>query len=53
MSLIRGIHNMVTYFVQIYATLDASMINLLALRLDKRIELKQSSYYVENFAKCN
>ena len=37
---------MVTVFAQIYALLDALISNLLALRLDKRMELKLSSFDV-------
>ena len=37
---------MVTVFAQIYALLDALISNLLALRLDKRMEMKLSSFDV-------
>ena len=37
---------MVTVFAQIYALLDALISNLLALRLDKRMESKLSSFDV-------
>ena len=47
MCLIRGIDLMVTDFAQIYATLDGVMNNLLALRLDKRIEFKRSIHKMD------